>query len=142
MDYNPDYPGPRPMTGWVGWIVFAATIMIIQGVLSIISGITGIFRDKEYFVGSQVGDGKVLVADYTTWGWIHLIFGVVLLLVGLALFRGSTFARVIAIILVGLNLVAQFTWVGVYPWWSLIMITLDLLVLWALMIHGRELKDV
>ena len=140
MDYNPDYEGTRPMTGWVGWIVFAATIMIIQGVLSIITGITGIFRDEEYFVGG-VGDGKVLVADYTAWGWIHLIFGIVLLLVGLALFRGSTVARVIAILLVGLNLIAQFTWVGIYPWWSLIMIALDLFVLYALMVHGRELKD-
>ena len=70
-----------------GLIVFAATIMIIQGGMSIISGLTGIFRDDTYFTGA-LGDGQVLVANYTTWGWIHLILGILLLLVGLSLFRG------------------------------------------------------
>ena len=141
MSYDrPDYVGASRMTGWVGWIVFAATIMIIQGGMSINSGLTGIFRDDTYFTGA-VGDGQVLVANYATWGWIHLIFGILLLLVGLSLFRGATWARVIAIFLVAINLVAQFTWVGIYPWWSLIMIALDILVLYAVTIHGGELRE-
>ena len=141
MSYDrPDYVGASRMTGWVGWIVFAATIMIIQGGMSIISGLTGIFRDDTYFTGA-FGDGQVLVANYATWGWIHLIFGILLLLVGLSLFRGATWARVIAIFLVAINLVAQFTWVGIYPWWSLIMIALDILVLYAVTIHGGELRE-
>jgi hypothetical protein len=140
MEYEPDYAGTRPMTGWVGWIVFAATIMIIQGVMEFIAGLSGILRDEQYFLGG-IADGQVLVFNYTAWGWIHLIFGVVLLLVGLALFTGSTMARVVAIVLIGLNLVAQFTWVGVYPWWSLIMIAVDFFVLYALVVHGGELKN-
>ena len=95
MSYDrPDYVGASRMTGWVGWIVFAATIMIIQGGMSIISGLTGIFRDDTYFTGA-LGDGQVLVANYTTWGWIHLIFGILLLLVGLSLFRGATWCAAI-----------------------------------------------
>ena len=134
------YTAGRSVSGWVGWIVFAATVMMIGGVCAIISGLAGIFRDEEYFLGS-LGDQQVLVANYTTWGWIHLIFGILLLLVGLSLFRGATWARVIAIFLVAINLVAQFTWVGIYPWWSLIMIALDILVLYAVTIHGGELRE-
>ena len=75
------------------------------------------------------------------WVPVAFAFGILLLLVGLSLFRGATWARVIAIFLVAINLVAQFTWVGVYPWWSLIMIALDILVLYAVTIHGGELRE-
>ena len=132
------YAAGRRVTGWVGWIVFAASVMMIGGVCAIISGLAGIFRDEVYF---SSGGGELLVFDYTAWGWIHLIFGVCLLIVGTMLLGGSAFARVIAILLVGLNLVAQFAWINATPWWSIVMIALDLLVLYALAIHGGELRE-
>jgi hypothetical protein len=132
------YTAGRSVSGWVGWIVFAATVMMIGGVCAIISGLAGIFRDEVYWA---TGGGELLVFDYTAWGWIHLIFGIALLIVGTMLLGGSAFARVVAILLVGLNLVAQFTWLNATPWWSIVMITLDLLVLYALAIHGGELRE-
>ena len=80
--------------------------------------------------------------DVTTWGWIHLIFGILLVLVGMALMRGSTFARVIGIALVSLNLIAQFSWTTLYPFWGLIAIIIDIVIIYALVVHGRELKEV
>ena len=131
--------GAEPVTGWVGWIFLAAVIMVVSGVLNAIQGLAALFRDEAYWV--TLG-GSVITFDVTTWGWIHLIFGVLLVLVGVLLMRGSTFARVIGIMLVALNLIAQFSWTTLYPFWSLILITVDLLVIYALVIHGRELKGV
>jgi len=128
----------RPMTGWVGWIVFAATVMVINGSIVAIQGLAGIFRDESFF---RTAGGEVLVLDQTAWGWIHLIFGVLLAVVGVLLFRGSLVATALAIVLVAVNLVSQFAWIGVYPWWSLIVILLDIFILYALIVHGGEMAD-
>jgi hypothetical protein len=90
-----------------------------------------------YFV---LGEGGLLLFDVAGWGWWHLVFGVVLILVGLALIAGATWARVVAIILVAFNGVSQLALLPVQPWWSLIVLTLDILVLYALTVHGKELK--
>jgi hypothetical protein len=127
--------GSQPASGWTGWIIFAASILIVNGLFGAIEGLAGIFRDKSYFAVN----GEVLVFDYTAWGWIHLIIGILLVLIGVALFRGSMAARVAGIIIVGFNLLAQFIWIGASPWWSLIAITFDILILYALIIHGGEL---
>lgn len=133
MEYPAHPSGPRP-TGWIGWVAFAAAILVIVGTFTALQGLAGIFRDETYFVG-----GQVLVFDYTAWGWIHLGLGLLLVVVGVALTRGSVVARGITIGLVGLNLVAQFVWIGANPWWGLIAITLNVLVLYALIVHGGEL---
>ena len=126
-----------PVTGWVGWIIFAAMFMIVIGAMNAIQGLAALFRDEAYWV--TLG-GAVVTFDVTTWGWIHLIFGILLVLVGVALMRGSTFARVIGIALVSLNLIAQFSWTTLYPFWSLIAIAIDVFIIYALVVHGRELK--
>jgi hypothetical protein len=135
MSYQQRSPAPRA-TGWVGWIIFAAALLAVVGTLSIIAGLTGIFRDKAFFAG-----GQVVVLDYTAWGWIHLLLGIALILVGYGLYVGSTFARVAAVVVVFLHLIGQFLWIGAYPWWSLISITLCILVLYSLIVHGGELAD-
>jgi hypothetical protein len=127
--------GAQP-TGWVGWILFAACIMVVSGMFSILEGLAGIFRDETFFISN----GEVLVFNYRAWGWIHLLIGIGLVIVGIALYRGSTVARVAAIVLVGLNLLAQFTWIGAHPWWSVIIITLDVLIIYALVVHGEEMS--
>ena len=95
-----------PVTGWTGWVVFAAVFMIIVGSLYTIQGLGAILRDEAYWLTLS---GDVLIFDTTTWGWIHLVLGLAMIAVGAMLMRGSTFARVIAIALVGVNLIAQFT---------------------------------
>ena len=139
MSASDDYRSySQPATGWVGWIFLAAVVMVVAGVLNAIQGLAALFRDEAYWV--TLG-GSVITFNITTWGWIHLIFGVLLVLFGALLMTGSTFARVVGIVLVSLNLIAQFSWATLYPFWSLILITVDILVLYALIIHGRELKE-
>jgi hypothetical protein len=126
-----------PVTGWVGWIIFAAVFMIVIGAMNAIQGLAALFRDESYWVTLQ---GNVVTFDVTTWGWIHLIFGILLVIVGILLMQGSTFARVMGIALVSLNLIAQFSWTTLYPFWGLIAIAIDVVIIYALVVHGRELK--
>src|SRR5262249_51553742 len=99
-------------------------------------GLTAIIKDDATIFRS----GTVVILDVTQWGWVHLIFGILLVLIGIALLNGSTFARVAAIILVGLNLISQFAALPWYPVWGVIAIVIDMLILWALIVHGGETK--
>jgi hypothetical protein len=139
MSTNDEYASSydEPATGWVGWIMFAAVFLMIIGAMNAIQGLAALFRDEAYWV--TLG-GNVLTFDVTTWGWIHLLFGILLVVVGVLLMRGSTFARVLGVILVALNLIAQFSWTTLYPFWALVAIIIDVLIIYALIVHGRELK--
>ena len=128
----------RSSVGWLGWIMFAAIFMVTIGTLNAIQGLAALFRDEAYWVTLN---GAVVAFDVTTWGWIHLIFGILLVIVGVLLMRGSTFARVVGIGLVALNMVAQFSWSTLYPFWALIVIALDIVILYALVVHGGELRE-
>jgi hypothetical protein len=134
-EYASSY-GPAA-TGWTGWVVFAAILMMITGGMNAIQGLAALFRDDAYWV--TLG-GAVVTFDVTTWGWIQLISGILLVVIGSLLMKGSTFARVIGVVLVALNLIAQFSWTTLYPFWSLIAIAIDVLIIYALVVHGRELK--
>ena len=131
--------GYREMTGWVGWIVFAAVIMMVNGTFNAIQGLSALFRDNDYWV-TGLGNGDVLTFNITGWGWIHLILGILSIFVGYLLLKGSTFARVIGIALVSLNLIAQFAYLPLYPFWGMIGIAVGFFVLYALIVHGGELK--
>lgn len=122
------------VSGWVGWVYFAAFMLIAIGFFQTILGFTALLND-EWLV--QVG-GQLLLLDYTTWGWVHLILGIVSMVAGTGLFNGSNWARVIAIILVLFNFLAQFAFVSVYPLWSIIIMVVDILILYALTVHGNE----
>lgn len=125
------------VTGWVGWGVFAAVILIISGIINIFHGLQALIGpDTAYFVG----EAGLFTLDIEAWGWFHLILGALILLVGIALWGGATWARVIAVILVALNAIAQLTLIAAQPWISLTVLALDILVIYALTVHGRELK--
>ena len=127
----------REMTGWVGWIVFAAVILMIHGTFTAIQGLSALFRDDVYW---ETQGGSVLTFNVTSWGWIHLILGILGIFVGYLLLKGSTFARVIGIALVSLNLIAQFAYLPLYPFWGMVGIAVGFFVLYALIVHGGELK--
>jgi hypothetical protein len=116
-----------------GWIVFAAVVMITVGVLDFFEGLIAIIRDNYYVIH---GD-QLIVFDTTTWGWIMLIWGIVLFLAGLALMGGSGFARWFTIVLAGLNVLGQLSWLGStqYPLWTLTIIALNIIVLYALTVR-------
>jgi hypothetical protein len=130
--------GYRDVTGWVGWIVFAAVILMVNGTFNAIQGFSALLRDEAYWV---TRGGEVLTFNITTWGWIHLLFGIAMVLVGYLLLQGSTFARVLGIFLVSLNLIAQFAYLPLYPFWAIVAVTVDFFVLYALIVHGGELKQ-
>jgi hypothetical protein len=131
----------EPVTGWIGWVVFAAVFMVTIGAINAIQGLAALFRDEAYWV-TLAGGGGVVTFDTTAWGWIHLIFGILLVIVGILLMQGSTFARVLGIALVALNMLAQFAYAPLYPFWALIAIALDIVIIYALVVHGGEMKQV
>ena len=124
-------------SGWIGWIIFAAVFMVTVGGLNIIQGLAALFRDDPFWV---LGNGDVVTFNISTWGWIHLLFGILLIIVGVLLLRGSAFARVVGIVLVALNMMAQFGFATLYPFWSLIVIAIDVAIIYALVVHGGDLK--
>jgi hypothetical protein len=125
-------------TGWVGWIVFAGILLIMDGIFQAIIALTTLFDSKWYAVTSSHG---VLVFNYTAWGWIQLLLGIALILVGSSLFSGNMVGRVVAVILVGLSAIANLTFIAAYPFWSLIVLTVDVLVLYAIIVHGDEMRE-
>jgi hypothetical protein len=124
------------VTGWVGWVYFAGFLMILQGVFQAILGLTALLNDK-FYVAAQ---GHLLVLDYTQWGWIHLLFGVLVIVAGTSVFNGSTWARVVGALLAAGNLVLQFAFVSAYPLWSIILMIIDVLIIYALTVHGGEAR--
>lgn len=125
------------VTGWVGWGIFAAIVLLIGGILDALHGLQALIGpDTAYFIG----DSGAFALDVEAWGWWHLISGLLLILVGIALLGGATWARVVAIILVALNAIGQITLITAQPWLSLALLALDILVIYALTVHGRELK--
>jgi hypothetical protein len=130
-------PGDRVgdrRSGWVGWIGFAGVIMIMIGAFNAIEGMAGVLTDDFYVVSPS----DVLLFDLTGWGWIHIVVGVLVALTGAALLTGASWARVVAVVLVIINAVAQLAFISVYPVWSLIVITLCVVVIWAVIVHGDE----
>ncbi|MBM7831905.1 hypothetical protein JOE59_002610 [Agromyces cerinus] len=126
------------VTGWVGWGAFAAIMLIIAGGFDVLYGFIALaMPDSAYLT---TGGGALFLFDVQGWGWWHVISGALLVLIGAALFSGATWARVVAVILVILNAVGQLFLLPVQPWWSLIVLTLDILVIYALTVHGRELQ--
>ncbi|MEI5585286.1 MULTISPECIES: DUF7144 family membrane protein [unclassified Agromyces] len=128
--------GEVRVTGWVGWGWFAGTVLLIAGAIDAIYGFIAILQPDAYFV---VTSGTLFLLDVGGWGWWHLILGIVLILVALALFTGATWARITAVVLASLNAVGHVFLLPAQPWWSLIVITLDIFVIYALTVHGREL---
>ncbi|NMO52265.1 hypothetical protein HH310_13795 [Actinoplanes sp. TBRC 11911] len=128
-------PGP---TAWVGMVVFAGVMLLMTGTFQVIEGIVAIVRD-DYFLVTR--SGLVLTWDYTTWGWIHLIIGVIAALTGIGVFLGQMWARVIGIIIAGISALANLAFLPAYPIWATIVIALDVLVIYALAVHGREVRN-
>ena len=85
-------------------------------------------------------NGLVLHVDYTAWGWTYLIGGIIMVAAGAALFAGQMWARVVAVALALASAVLNMAFFSAYPWWSAIMITFDVLVIWAVTVHGSEMK--
>lgn len=125
-------------TLWVGWIAFASMMMMLLGALHAIQGLVGLFRDEYYLVGKN---DLVVHVDYTTWGWVHLIAGILIAVAGGALLAGQMWARVVCVLFAFGSAILNIAFLSAYPIWSTIMIVMDVLVIWAVTVHGKEMRD-
>jgi hypothetical protein len=128
---------PDP-TGWTGWIVFASFMMFMLGTFQVIMGLVAIFNDDHYAVTEN---GLLLNVDYTAWGWAHLLLGLLIVAAGAGLLAGNMAARIVAVALAGLSAIANLVFIEAKPVWSLIVIAIDVLVIYSVTVHGRELRS-
>ncbi len=127
----------KQVSGWVGWVYFAGLLMMISGVFQGIAGLTALLRDDFYVVTER----SLLAFNVTTWGWVHMLMGVVLLAAGSAVINGRTWGRVVAIILATLSAMANFLFISAYPVWSIMVVVIDILIIYALVVHGDEAAE-
>ncbi|SHM32517.1 DUF7144 family membrane protein [Actinacidiphila paucisporea] len=118
-----------------GGTVFAGVLLLVAGIMAILEGIVGIAKDSVYVVTR--GD-YVYKFNVTSWGWIHLVLGVIAVLVGLGLLRGSAWSRFAGIAIASLALLANFMFLPYQPAWSLIMIGIYVFIIWSLATYHRH----
>jgi hypothetical protein len=125
---------------WAGWVWFAGLLMIVIGSLDFFQGLIAIIRDKYYVLAPN----QIIVFDMTTWGWVMLVWGIVVALAGFSLLSGSAWARWFTIVVASLNFIAQLGFVGSYqyPLWALTAIALNIVVLYALTVRWGDVRAV
>jgi hypothetical protein len=137
------YPSSRAgageeASGWaVGAIMFAAITLIMVGIWQALEGLIAIF-ENEFYVATR---NYLFKFDVTTWGWIHLILGLIMAVAGWGLMSGRTWARVLGITVAVLSAIANFLFIPYYPFWSLLIIAVDVFVIWAIAAHGGQLRE-
>lgn len=124
-------------TAWVGVVVFGGIMMLMVGGFQIMQGFVAILRDEYYYV---TRNGLLITMDYTAWGWTHLIIGLIAVAAGIGVLAGQTWARVLGVTIAAVSALANLAFLSAYPLWSTIVIAMDVLVIYALVAHGREVR--
>lgn len=119
-----------------GGVVLAGSLMVMVGLFQGFQGLAAVIK-QQFFVPLP---NYWLTIDVSTWGWIHLIGGALIVLAGIFLFMGAAWARIVAIVLAILSAVANFVWLPHYPLWSILIIALDVFIVWVLVAYGREAR--
>jgi hypothetical protein len=112
-------------------------MMIMMGSFHAIAGLAGIIEDEFY----TVTPNYILEFDATTWGWIHLILGIVVLISGFYLFTGAVLARTVGVIIAVISAIVGFAWLPWYPVWGIVIVSIAVSVIWALTAHGRDIVE-
>lgn len=127
----------RQPTGWVGWIYFAGFLMLARGVFQAFLGVLALVNSDVLVVSER----HLVAFNFTAWGWIHIALSVVLLTAAASVFSGRWWGRVVGSIVASLSLLANLAFLPVYPIWSIVVITIDVLMLYALLVRGDEARD-
>lgn len=125
------------VTGWVGWIGFATLMLYLIGFFHAVAGLVALFTDRVYLIGEEA----IWALDYTQWGWIHLIGGLLAIVAASSLAQGKGFGRTIAVLVAFISAVANMLFIPIYPIWSIMIIVVDVLIIYAVVVHGGEMKD-
>ena len=123
----------------VGFTAFAGVMMIMVGVFQAYAGLSALLKDTVYVVGVDYA----FSFDVTTWGWIHMLIGLVLILAGFGVFSGSVMARSVGVLIAGVSAIANFIFLFGWnqPFWSMLIIAVDVIIIWALTMHGRDITQ-
>jgi|SRR3954447_11809984 hypothetical protein len=125
-------------TRWTGLVVFAACMMWLLGFFQAIAGFAAIVNPDYYKVATA---RLLLVSSYTTWGWIHLVLGVLIFLAGVGVMSGNPLARGVGVGLAGLSAISALAFSAAAPVWAVLVVIIDLLVIYALTVHGGAMRD-
>ena len=128
---------PEP-TGWTGWVTFGAMMLIMVGAFQVLMGVTALFESGYYAVPTR---DLLVNVDYTVWGWTHIGLGALAIAAAAGLLAGRMWARIVAIFLVVVSSVVQLAFLAAAPLWSVMVITLEVLVVYAIAMHGEELQS-
>jgi hypothetical protein len=125
---------------WATWAALAGLLMIVMGTLDVVQGLIAVIRSEYYVLTSE----QIIVFDLTTWGWLTLLWGIVIIIGGLGLIARQGWARWFTITVASLNFLVQLGFVGSsdYPLWALTGIALNVLVLYALTVRWQDVKEV
>ena len=124
-------------SAWAGWVGFAGAILLFNGIFTITEGLVALIGPDTYYTVVQ---GELFLFDVQGWGWWNLVIGTLLVLTGAAIFRGATWARVVGVMLAIVSMFVHMLLIPVQPWWSFIVIAIDILIISALVAHGDELR--
>lgn len=128
----------EPSAAAAGWILFAGVMMIVAGGFQAFAGLVGILEDEFYAITPKY----VVQFDATAWGWIHLIVGIIVLAAGFGVYSGNVLARTVGVLAALGSMIAVFAWIPWYPIWGVIVIAINVAVIWALTVHGRDYAQI
>ena len=124
----------------IGMSAFAATILVVIGVFQVLARASPRSpRTTRQSTARRPTTGYLLSFDTTSWGWTHILLGIVVFLAGLGVLAGQVWARTVAVVVAAVSAVANFAFIPIYPVWAIVIIALDVLVIWALTAHGRDI---
>jgi hypothetical protein len=126
-----------PSSAAVGWISFAGILMIVTGGFKMLQGLGWIINSKHTF---PEGSDAILGQNAKSWGWFMLLLGAVVLLAGLAVFSGNVLARTVGVIGAVVSVFSAFASMTFYPFWAITIIAIDIAIIWALTVHGRDIQ--
>jgi hypothetical protein len=122
----------------VGLITAGAVVLILAGALNAMQGVVALASNEFYVVTRR----WLFQFDVTTWGWVHILIGLIAAATGVALLYGAFWARILGVVVAVVSVIANFLWLPYYPVWALIIIVFDVFVVWALIANGRDMKNV
>ena len=122
----------------VGIITAAAVVLILADVMHAMQGVVGLVTNEVFVVTRR----WLFEFDVTTWGWVHVVIGLIGAGTGVALLSGASWARILGVVIAAVSVIANFLWLPYYPLWAVIIIAFDLFVIWALIVAWQDLKNV
>lgn len=121
-------------TGWVGWVYFAGVLMVVRGLFDLFQGIFSL-TNPDWFVATRQ---QVVLLDLTAWGWVQIVLAVLLLTGAASVFSGRFWGRLVGVVMMTIAMLVNLIWLPAFPIWGVVLVVLDVIIIYALIAHGRE----